>query len=257
MSVAVIIPWGRPDGPDGAFRAAVWKRLRAEWAEYGSGRPDVLVAEAPDPLFGKIAPPAYIDGYTAHRGPSIRPFAVARAINNAVVTAAQRGADRFVCFGADMAPDLAVVYWAAAELESRPWTLLFDRGTSMSEEDTMRWLRKTDLPSDWWPAVERFQTPCVGPIAFTREAFEFVGGFDARYEGWAFEDVDFWHRLCRDLGPQTRCSDRPLRQYWHPLGHHDLSFANPNVRLYHDTWVAPRPRSSPRIYFMRDDRITN
>jgi hypothetical protein len=239
MSVAVIIPWGRPDGPDGAFRGAVWKRLRAEWAQLAAGRPDIVVAEAPDPLYGKLVPPAYVDRFTTDRAASVRPFAVARAINNAVRAASPlQGVDRFVCFGADMAPDLAVVDWAAAELESRPWTLLFDRGASLSEQSTTRWLRGLDVLG--WPDTEPFQTPCVGPIAFTRKAFEAVGGFDERYEGWAFEDVDFWHRLGLTLGPQLRCSDRPLRQYWHPLGHHDLSFANPNVRLYHDTWVMPR-----------------
>jgi hypothetical protein len=247
MTVTVIIPWGRPAGPDGAFRGAVWKRLRAEWAELKADRPNLLLAEAPDPLYGKVAPPAYVDGYTARRGPHSRPFAVSRAINAAVRELRRdHDVDRFVCLGADMAPDLAVVDWAADELKRRPWTLLFDRGTSLPEQETTRWLRSPNLvlgdeSTVWpWPLIERFQTPCVGPIAFTYETWRKVGGFDECYEGWAFEDVDFWHRLCRDLGPQFRCSDRPLRQYWHPLGHHDLSFANPNVRLYHDTWVAPR-----------------
>lgn len=238
MTVALIVPWGKPIGPDGAYRAAVWKKLKPEWLELIGSRRDVVLVEAADPLHGKVAPPAYVDGYTAQRGPSVRPFSVSRAINRAVRDTP--GAWRFVCMGADMAPDLDVVDWAAAELDHRPWTLLFDRGSSLSEQSTTRWLRGMDILG--WPEAEAFQTPCVGPIAFTRRAFVDVGGgFDERYEGWAFEDVDFWHRLCMTLGRQVLCSDRPLRQYWHPLGHHDLTFANPNVRLYHSTWRSTRP----------------
>jgi hypothetical protein len=144
--------------------------------------------------------------------------------------------DRFVCFGADMLPSLPTVEWAATELETEPWTLLFDRGASVSEAGTKGWVvagHEFDHPEP-----EVFPSPCVGPIAFTREAFAKVGGFDERYEGWAYEDVDLWYRLQRDT-PRTKPQTYPgtaLVQFWHPQDHHDLTNANPNVRLFSETW---------------------
>ncbi|MGW4129485.1 galactosyltransferase-related protein [Amycolatopsis japonica] len=209
MAVAVIVPWGTDNGP----RERVWTKVREQWRESSF---DLIVAA--DPQF-------------AARGK----FSVSRAINNAV-RLAPPDYDRFVCFGADMLPCDDTVEWAAAELNSQPWTLLFDRGASLSEQSTTRWLRGMDILG--CPEVERFQTPCVGPIAFTSKAFDRVGGFDERYEGWAYEDVDFWYRLQRDV-PRTMPQTYPgtaLIQLWHPTEHHDLSRENPNVRLFAETW---------------------
>ncbi|RSM60574.1 hypothetical protein DMH03_17655 [Amycolatopsis sp. WAC 01376] len=211
MAVAVIVPWGTDNGP----RERVWTKVRALWEKSGC---DLIVAA--DPLF-------------TLRGK----FAVGRAINQAV-RLAPAGYDRFVCFGADMLPCTTTVRWAAAELDRQPWTLLFDRGVGLSEEDTARWIEGGGghVAAGFG---ERFASPCVGPIAFTRATFEKVGGFDERYEGWAYEDVDLWYRLQRDVpraAPQTY-PGTPLIQFWHPETHHDLSQENPNVRLFHDTWL--------------------
>jgi hypothetical protein len=216
--IAVVVPWGTDNGP----REAVWQELRAEWEQAGC---DLIVAS--DPLFGRCT--EHLEW--CHNGSELlaecehrRPFSVARAINRAVRLAPPEY-DRFACFGADAGPCAETVAWAAAELERQPWTLLFDRGQGQNEAGE-------------WSAVEKFATPCVGPIAFTRAAFETVDGYDERYEGWAYEDVDFWNRLQRDV-PRTVPQTYPgtaLRQYWHPVGHHDLSESNPNVRLFSETW---------------------
>lgn len=202
MSVAVVVPWGKPSGAMGAAREAAWLDIRAAW-----GRTDVDLIVAADPMFSM-------------RGR----FSVGRAINNAV-RLAPKDYDRFVCFGADAEPCTDTVDWAAWELDTEPWTLLFDRG---SEEDE----------DGLWSPVTRFPTPCVGPIAFTRKTFARVGGFDERYEGWGYEDVDLWYRLQRDaprLTPQTY-PGTALMQRWHPVTHHDLTADNPNVRLFAETW---------------------
>lgn len=208
MATAVIVPWGS----DNAQRERVWAKLQARWELTGC---DLIVAA--DPMF-------------AARGK----FSVSRAINNAVRLAPPEF-DRFCAFGADMLPCPTTVAWAAAELEHQPWTLLFDRGVGLSEEDTAHWLQGGRVETH---GAERFATPCVGPIAFTRATFDKVGGFDERYQGWGYEDVDFWYRLQRDVprtAPQTY-PGTPLVQFWHPETHHDLSQANPNVRLFAETW---------------------
>lgn len=198
MSTAVIVPWGTDDGP----RAAVWATLLPRWIQAG-----VNLIVTGDPL-------------RAERGK----FSVARAINNAVRTAPPE-MDRFVCIGADAEPDRLTVEWADVELDAEPWTLLYDRGRGQSEDGR-------------WGPIEVFPTPCVGPIGFTRTTWERVGGLDERYEGWGYEDVDFWLRLQRITprsGPQTYLG-QSLDQYWHPVDHHDLTMNNPNVRLYVETW---------------------
>ncbi len=213
MGVAVVVPFGRPAGEAGEIREGVWRRVRAEWERTGC---DLIVAA--DPLFA------------AHGK-----FSVSRAINNAARLASAEY-DRFVCFGADMAPCPATVAWADAELEVQPWTLLFDRGTSVDEAATKGWAVAGHQYGH--PEPEMFSSPCVGPIAFTRATFDRVGGFDERYQGWAYEDVDFWYRLQRDVprtAPQTY-PGTPLVQFWHPQTHHDLSMDNPNVRLFAATW---------------------
>jgi hypothetical protein len=174
MGVAAVVPFGRPAGEAGVIREGVWRRVRTEWERAGC---DLIVAA--DPAF-------------AARGQ----FSVSRAINNAVRLALP-DCDRFVCFGADMAPCTSTVTCADAELDTQPLTLLFDHGSSVGEAATKGWVVAGHRGS--YPELELFASPCVGSIAFTRETFDRVGGFDERYEGWAYEDVDFWYRLQRDV----------------------------------------------------------
>lgn len=211
MAVAVIVPWGTDNGP----RERVWTKVRELWELTGC---DLIVAA--DPAF-------------AARGK----FSVSRAINNAVRLAPPEF-DRFTCFGADALPCSMTVGWAAAELDHEPWTLLFDRGVSLDPQRTDEFAETGGVRGLHGLPHEIFASPCVGPIAFTRATFEKVGGFDERYEGWAYEDVDLWYRLQRDVprtAPQTY-PGTPLIQLWHPETHHDLSQENPNVRLFAETW---------------------
>ncbi|WP_336156650.1 galactosyltransferase-related protein [Amycolatopsis sp. VC5-11] len=224
---AVIVPWGTDNGP----RERVWTRVRKLWEQTDC---DLIVAA--DPLFGKVREAEYL----VPDGPmwtNVHRFSVARAVNNAVRVAPPEY-DKFVTFGADFLPCPTTVRWAASELDRQPWTLLFDRGVDLDQARTdefvdtgaVRGLR--DFPH------QIFTSPCVGPIAFSRATFEKVGGFDERYEGWGYEDVDLWYRLQRDT-PRTAAQNypgTPLVQFWHPTEHHDLSQANPNVRLFAETW---------------------
>lgn len=222
MTTALIIPLGIADTENGRARRAVWDKVRPLWtgtspvARIHVPHPHVLIVAA-DPRF-----PA-------------RPFSVARAVNNAVRLAPGE-VDRFVTIGADALPDWRVVDWAAGQLEHRPWTLLFGKGGSLTPEQTEEWCAGSDDDSgaDGWCDVRPFETPCVGPIAFRRGTFAGVRGYDERFEGWGYEDVDLWLRL-RDVWPEyaeSPVSPYPLIQFSHPTDHHDLSDSNPNVRLW-------------------------
>lgn len=251
-TTALIIPFGADGSPAGRARARIWARVWRAWVrsagvpvlfDPGEGFPEwegriLIVAE--DPLFGT---PYWGEEYPEPTSPAglpvqdlkTHPFSVARAVNNAVRLAPPE-VNKFVTIGADALPDWRVVDWAAAELEHRPWSLLFGRGGSLTEDQTAEWVdsREDISGADGWVDTPAFETPCVGPIAFTRGAFRVVRGYDERFEGWAYEDVDFWARL-RQLadGPEyAATSPYPLIQFDHPTGHHDLTDGNPNVRLW-------------------------
>jgi hypothetical protein len=222
VSIAVVVPWGRPIGYAGDIRQAVWDICRKRWES--STLVDTLIIAA-DPLFGETGK-----------------FSVARATNNAV-RHAPPSVDKFFCVGADAVPTPRAVHWADHRLDDEPWTLLYDHGAELGSEATS-WV--VDWPLRIHGAllgVETYKhkTPTVGPIAFTRRAWGAVGGYDEAYEGWAYEDVDFWRRLTARVPSSTPdvCSDEPLIQFWHPVDHHDTDpLTNPNVAHYQDVWEA-------------------
>lgn len=240
MSIAVVVPWGRPIGYAGDVRQAVWDICRKRWEN--STLVDTLIIAA-DPLFGETGK-----------------FSVARATNNAV-RRAPASIDKFFCIGADAVPTPRAVHWADHRLDDEPWTLLYDHGAELGEEATVRVSSEhasyfssargfgrtkaareyTAILGDNLVSIETYkhETPTVGPIAFTRRAWETVGGYDEAYEGWAYEDVDFWRRLTARVPSSTPdvASDEPLIQFWHPVEHHDLDpLTNPNVAHYQDVW---------------------
>lgn len=228
MTTALIIPFGADGSENGRARMAIWERVYRLWTD-GPDTPscwDQHLIVAGDPWFGTMrANPA--GGQSV--GPwSFHPFSVARAINRAVRLAPPE-VDSFVCIGADALPDWRVVDWAAEQLETRPWTLLFNHGGMVTIDDA-GCVDQVD------GSMHEHQTPTVGPIAFTREAFMAVRGFDERFEGWAYEDVDFWSRLRTHPATrqviEARTSPYPLLQFEHPIDHHDGTEANPNIRLW-------------------------
>jgi hypothetical protein len=235
----LIIPFGADASENGRARMAIWGRVFQLWTDdmhsdggfhyvydgntVVSADPRTLIV-ASDPWFGQPTP-EQPPGARAGDYYRMHPFSVARAINRAVRLAPPE-VDSFVCVGADALPDWRVVDWAAEQLETRPWTLLFSKGGTIPADATT-----------WHEAdVHEHQTPTVGPIAFTREAFMAVRGFDERFEGWAYEDVDFWSRLRTHPATrqviEARTSPYPLLQFEHPVDHHDGTEANPNIRLW-------------------------
>lgn len=248
MTTALIVPFGADDTKLGRARKAIWHRCKRLWRESMMDTNDhrhLIVAS--DPLFGTPRPDALEPPPRAGDPLRTHPFSVARAINRAV-RLAPPDVDRFVCIGADALPDWRVVDWATAELNTRPWTLLFGKGASFGPDDTQSFADGRSMDElrevlDLCYHVEHHPTPTVGPIAFTREAFLAVRGYDERFEGWGYEDVDLWSRLRATVGQNVyhpdygpggfnRVSPYPLIQFSHPVTHHDLTDANPNVRLW-------------------------
>jgi hypothetical protein len=53
-----------------------------------------------------------------------------------------------------------------------------------------------------------------GAVAISRECFENIGGYDERFVGWGYEDLEFAWR-CQKRWPHRRVEGE-LRHLWHP-----------------------------------------
>lgn len=56
---------------------------------------------------------------------------------------------------------------------------------------------------------------CGGVLAFSRETWETVGGYDERFDGWGFGDVAFWN-ACQTLVAPERRLEGDILHLWHP-----------------------------------------
>lgn len=61
---------------------------------------------------------------------------------------------------------------------------------------------------------EMVNPPSMGCAAIRRDAFRQIGGFDERFRGWGYEDIDFAERCMAELGPILRI-DGHARHLWH------------------------------------------
>lgn len=68
-----------------------------------------------------------------------------------------------------------------------------------------------------WPSLDlewaQANAPSIGCMAITLEAFQEVGGFDERFEGWGPEDIDFAQRCLATVGVER--IPGPLYHLWH------------------------------------------
>lgn len=201
MKISIMIPW-RSDGPNG-WRQEVWNYLRPKWEEIGW---ELCIGED--------------NRYEL-------PFSAALAFNRA---AAQATGDVLVTMGADFYPNPEAIERAATLTAHKSnWVMIFGAVGYLSEVDTKKLIRDGAEISTLRLGV--VDPTCQGITAIRRTAWDAVGGMDERYSGWGWEDTDLLRRLGRKYGYATYPYTRAI-SLWHPTGHRDMSYNNPNRRLF-------------------------
>lgn len=76
---------------------------------------------------------------------------------------------------------------------------------------------------------ELFNPPSMGCVAISRDCFDEVGGFDQRFVGWGYEDIEFAQR-CGVRWPLRRVSG-VLEHLWHGNRRPDDSPADSDPEL--------------------------
>jgi hypothetical protein len=189
-----------PRRADGGRRDQVWAWVRDRW---NREHPDITIREGTDDGPGKFN----------------RSLAINRAAEAAGDwdTAVISDSDSFV--GADQ---IRHAVKGATEGPCRFW-LAYDQYNYLSRKMSDRIVAGYD---GWWGAnggIEWSMTnTCSSMLVVTRELWDTVGGFDAGFEGWGFEDVAFSH-ACQTFGGGLQRIPGPV---WHL--HHPSSPENDN-----------------------------
>lgn len=214
MKVSLLIPW-RSDGPEG-HRQKVWDYLRPLWEKTEF---EVCVGE--DDVSGPHDEPLS--------------FSCSQALNRA---AAKAGGDVFVTMGADYFPMPAAVQ-RAAELALRYppyWMPVFGAVEYVSEGSTKALLSgalKTENHTILRNMIDAVDQGCMGITAVKASMWHQVGGMDERYRGWGWEDTDLRRRLtAASYQHKPKFLHTRGVALWHDGGHRDLTYNNPNRRLF-------------------------
>ncbi len=88
------------------------------------------------------------------------------------------------------------------------------------------------------PLVLRCKNPMAGGVAFSKDVFLGLGGFDPRYVGWGYVDYDFLMTATRAGIPFVETQDKELHQK-HPyaIGLRNVELHNLyNLRQYLEKW---------------------
>lgn len=67
---------------------------------------------------------------------------------------------------------------------------------------------------------DRWDNSIGGLSVIARDAYAAVGGFDVRFRGWGFEDIEFAARCSRTLGPSVRHAGTAWSLYHTPSWRH-------------------------------------
>lgn len=155
-----------------------------------------------------------VPGY--HDGPG--PFCMSVASNRAAAEADLRypGWDVAIYVGGDFAIGsmLAASFAADEALTTGKFVVAHDETVMLSQGVTAA-LVAGDVVLD--PSLgERYPNAFTGVVAFPRELFEVVRGFDERFVGWGWEDQAFWSSCWAAAGGFGRIENSVVYHLWHP-----------------------------------------
>lgn len=152
-------------------------------------------------------------------------FSLARASNRAAALAGDWEVALYV--GADFFIDDPKQAYAAIQLaqETEKLVLAHDTLIQLDERETgMLMAAQTQYGSralipggatgHLAPGGQRHPNTFSGVLAFTRSLWDLVGGFDARFVGWGYDDIAFWC-ACSALAGYERVPGT-IYHLWHP-----------------------------------------
>ncbi len=206
-TVAIIVPRKADGGP----RDASWAWLRQRWED---NFPEAEI----------------IEGETD-------PFSRSSSIN---LAAARTKADVLVIADSDSWCDPAAIRTAIESVDDYviPWRLGYKLTRGFTEEMLSRHPLKERLTRD--KIRRHLEEPehhhLSGVVVVSRDAFEAVGGFDARFTGWGFEDTAFIYAMDAragrtDFNPRGPAS---LIHFWHPAAPDQGHPAEESVALFNE-----------------------
>lgn len=206
--ISVLIPWRTDDGQRDRVLDWILRRYALMWPEV-----QVVLGTNDD-----------------------EPFNRSSARNNA---AEQADGDVFVIADADtIVPDFGRLTWAAHAVDSglAPWIVPYAENQyfnlSMGATESLLGM-EPDVPLAMNPrfaiAWEHKITSWAGALVLTRSAFEAVGGYDERFNGWGYEDNSFRYAMDTLVGPHERL-DGAAWHLWHPIAE-GTNFDQPHIKF--------------------------
>jgi glycosyltransferase involved in cell wall biosynthesis len=186
-NVSVLIPYKPDGGPrDEAFK---WVKDFYKIALPGA---EICVGTTNDPLFNR-----------------------SKAIN---LAAKQAKGDVFIIIDGDIIFDPAIIEDSLRHIDNHSYVFPFKYVKNIAKETTSRLLAANPT----WPLNEEilnYDLSTRGRLGkvniIKRENFEFVGGFDERFQGWGGEDIAFNCAVTTLCGRAKRLK-HAVYHLWHP-----------------------------------------
>lgn len=151
-------------------------------------------------------------------------FSRSRAINRTVIRAFEAGHEVAVINDADTLCGTLPLHSAIAKTSTdKKSRLPYDKYILMDQAQTNRYVNTHEVTGG------AYEGACSGILVVHRDTWYKLGGFDERYIGWGYEDIDFAirHQFEREHGT--------CWGMWHPP--EDRSESAPaNLRLLRDTY---------------------
>lgn len=147
------------------------------------------------------------------------------------LAAQKANGDVFVFLDADTNVPPEQVYEAVLAVQKGlPWAFPYTYYCSLTEAGSQKYMTAGSLDSvDFthvFPSIENPEPSVGGCVVVSRQAFDFVAGYDERFDGWGEEDRAFAMSLETLAGPPVQVPGR-LYHLWHPAPK-ELCFYQPH-----------------------------